>query len=94
MQESRLLSQKAPLVKIHRKQLYLASPEMYESKLRFLSHTVGRTARAVSSMKKVLLSRGAPKTVMEAPGKSEDRLSPSRIRNSTQQACVVKNTWQ
>jgi hypothetical protein len=62
-------------------------PEIYASNLRSRSHTVGKTDMAVKIMKTCVAVYFKPPILRLALGKIADKLSPSRIRYSTQAAC-------
>ena len=61
-------------------------PERYERRLRFLSQTDGRIAKAIVIAKRLCAFRLMPVKVKCAKGNTEDKLSPSSVMNSTQLA--------
>ena len=62
-------------------------PERYERRLRFLSQTDGRIAKAIVVAKRLCAFRSMPVKAKSAEGNTDDKLSPSSVMYSTQLAC-------
>lgn len=62
-------------------------PEIYESRLRFFNQTVGRTRTAAVIAKSWWVPISIPANLMCALGNSDERLSLTSVKNSTQAAC-------
>ena len=67
--------------------LHFYIPERYERRLRFLSHTDGRIAKAIVIAKRLCAFRSMPVKAKCAEGNTDDKLSPSSVMYSTQLAC-------
>ena len=66
--------------------LHFYLPERYERRLRFLSQTDGRIAKAIVIAKRLCAFRLMLVKFKCAEGNTEDKLSPSSVMNSTQLA--------